>query len=852
MRSFIAVLALVCCGLANAQAPLLPPLNYDASIPKPADVIGFEPGEWHVHPGQVVRYFEVLADASPRAKLITIGHSHEGRPLVHLMISSAQNLANLDQIAAQRSALYEDGSNSSDGPLIVNMGYSVHGNEASGLNAAPTVAYFLNAVNDPAWVEFLSDTIVIIDPSLNPDGGARFATWVNTNRSLTRVTDPQDRELREPWPGGRTNHYWFDLNRDWLLLSHPESRARIAQYHRFRPHVLTDFHEQGSNETYFFQPGVPSRTHPLTPAANQTLTKDIAEFHAKALDDRGELYYTEERFDDFYYGKGSSYPDINGSVGILFEQASARGHARDTINGVLTLRDALANHVTTSLSTFEALRDDSIRQRLKQHQVDFYQDSLRQAEDNDAGGLLIRAGGDLNLMSRLSDLLSRHQINHGVLSQDVNHDGQSYAAGDTLVVPYDQVQYQLIQALFERRRRFQDNTFYDVSTWSATDAFGMQHTELPRRQWARIEQQPVRQANVSQVDTRNGVGFVFETSDFAAYPLLQTLLQNQLRVRVFTRPLTALVDGEQQQWPAGTVFVPWGLQDSPDWRQRLAHVLSDNRVQLTRIDTALTPSGPDLGSNTVRPVTAVRPLLLVGGNVTNYEAGEVWHLFDQIIKAPLTKLDAERLDSVNLSGYTHIIMVNGAHRGLGEANTAKLKDWVNGGGILVSQKTAARWTEETLLSIQGQTTDRSIRQEQRKPYAQFDADVDRHRVSGASFRADLDLTHPLAFGYRNNTLPVFKNDEPVLRSNGNDYEVVAAYQSAPWIAGYVSPERLASFSGAPAVAANRLGQGLVVRFDFNPQFRGYWYATQRLILNAVYFGHTVDNRRLPGHHPDAR
>ncbi len=296
---------------------------YDADVPKPADILGFEVGEWHVRHDLLVAYMEALAEASPRVHLEVSGRTHEGRKTLLLAVSTPENIRNLERLR-QAHLDESDTGETGDGPLVIWQGFSVHGNEPSGSNASLLLAYHLAAGGGDVE-RFLQETIVLIDPSVNPDGLGRFAQWANGHRSKSPVPDPNNREHREVWPNGRTNHYWFDLNRDWLLLTHPESRARIANFHRWRPHVLTDFHEMGSNATYYFQPGVPERRNPWTPIRNEELTRQIAGYHARAMDRAGRIYYTEETFDDFYYGKGSTYPDVNGSIGILFEQASSRG-----------------------------------------------------------------------------------------------------------------------------------------------------------------------------------------------------------------------------------------------------------------------------------------------------------------------------------------------------------------------------------------------------------------------------------------------------------------------------------------------------------------------------------------------
>ena len=344
--------------LAGADvAPILPSgVEYDAAVPTPEEVLGYPIGRWHLRHDQLLTYLDRLAAASARLTLVEQGLTHQGRRLVLLVATSPSNLAGLDRILEERRRLLDPGlpmptSEEVDAsPVVIYLGYSIHGNEASGSNAAALVAYHLAAAESDEVAGWLDRSVVLIDPSLNPDGMGRFATWVNMHRGERVVADENHREHREAWPNGRTNHYWFDLNRDWLLLQHPESRARVETLHRWLPDLVGDFHEMGSDSTYFFQPGVPERENPLKPERNLELTRALAEYHARALGEAGELFYSGETFDDFYPGKGSTYPDLIGSVGVLFEQASARGHAQETENGRLTFERAISNHFRTSLS----------------------------------------------------------------------------------------------------------------------------------------------------------------------------------------------------------------------------------------------------------------------------------------------------------------------------------------------------------------------------------------------------------------------------------------------------------------------------------------------------------------------
>ncbi|RYF80662.1 MAG: zinc carboxypeptidase, partial [Chitinophagaceae bacterium] len=348
------------------------------AIPTPASVIHHEVGAWHVTHDRLVNYMQAIATAAPqKVKMQTMGFTYEQRPQTLLIISSPKNIANLENIRQQHLLLSnpeKSGSvNINDMPVVVYIGHSIHGNEPSGSNAALLTAYYLAAAEGKEIEELLENVVILFDPSFNPDGLQRFSTWANQHKSKNLVTDPNSREFNEAWPGGRYNHYWFDLNRDWLPGVHPESRNRIKLFHDWKPNILTDHHEQGSNASFFFQPGVPSRVNPLTPAKNQELTAMLGRYHAKNLEAIGSMYFTKENYDDFYYGKGSTFPDINGAIGILFEQASSRGHAQETSNGILTFPFTIKNQFVTALSTLQGAKE--LKQEFLSFQKDFYKQS---------------------------------------------------------------------------------------------------------------------------------------------------------------------------------------------------------------------------------------------------------------------------------------------------------------------------------------------------------------------------------------------------------------------------------------------------------------------------------------------
>ena len=384
--------------------------NFSESIPKPSEVIGHEVGEWHVTHDKLVQYMYALANASKRITIKETGKTYENRPLLILKVSSEENIKNLDLIRNNHLKI-SNGAKKSDFenmPAIIYQGYSVHGNEASAANAALLGLYYLAASNDTETLKILNNTVILFDPCLNPDGLQRFATWVNSNKNLVPNPDNSDREFSEVWPGGRTNHYWFDLNRDWLPVQLPESQARIKTFTEWLPNIVTDHHEMGTNSTFFFQPGIPSRVNPLIPNLNQELTEKIAKYHADYLDKIGSLYYSKEDYDDFYFGKGSTYPDVNGSIGILFEQGSSRGHIQNSQNGILTFPFAIKNQLTTTLSTLKAA--SSLKNELLAYMNAFYVNNFNESTKLKYKGIGFGNNHDKTSSYQLAKILKAHKI----------------------------------------------------------------------------------------------------------------------------------------------------------------------------------------------------------------------------------------------------------------------------------------------------------------------------------------------------------------------------------------------------------------------------------------------------------
>ncbi|WP_299703691.1 M14 metallopeptidase family protein [uncultured Pontibacter sp.] len=850
MRKFyaLAVAALVFVSQwATAQADLsyyLPQdVTYNKDIPTPKDILGYNVGEWHVSHDQLAMYMRQMAQLSDRITIEEYARTHENRPLYLLTITSPANHKNIQGIKEQHRQLTDPNTSGKldikNMPGVVWMGYSVHGNEPSGSNASLLAVYHLAAAQGPEIEKLLNETIILVDPSINPDGLNRFASWVNTHRSKNLVTDPNSEEFSEAWPRGRTNHYWFDLNRDWLPLQHPESRGRLAKFHEWKPNVLTDHHEMGTNSTFFFQPGIPSRNHPLTPAKNYDLTKKIAGFHATALDKIGSFYYTEESFDDFYYGKGSTYPDVNGAIGILFEQASSRGHAQESVNGVLSFPFTIRNQFTTTLSTLEAVQN--MREELLSHQRDFYRDALKESAKAPVGAYVFRAEKDPARAYHLAEIIHQHKIAIYRPKENIKVNNVTYTPENSYIVPTNQPQYKLIEGMFERRTSFQDSLFYDVSAWTLPLAFNLEHANLTSRQFKNsLLGQKLDSVNFPQgevVGGKSAYAYAFEWHGYYAPRALNTLFNHGLQARVATSKFTA-ADGKQFDY--GTVLIPViGQPHSAERIQELmAQVAQDNGIKVYAMSTGFT-EGINLGSPGIYTLQQPKVAMLIGDGVNSNDAGEAWHLLDHRFNINTSLVNAESVNRIDLSRYNVIVMADGFYGSISEIGKTKLRNWVQLGGTLVGMGNATRWLSDNKIGSfsfkQGEPNDNTSR----LPYATMSNTTGAQVIGGAIFEADLDLTHPLGYGYYNSKLPVFRDNRLFMEQSKSPYANPLVYTAKPLLSGYISKPNLKQLGNTAAISVSALGAGKVIGMTDNPNFRAFWFGTNKLFLNSIFFGQII-------------
>ncbi|GAB3661601.1 M14 family metallopeptidase [Echinicola sediminis] len=822
---------------------LKPGYSYNPDIPTPESVLGFNIGEWHVSHDQVYMYMKELAAASDRVKIEVIGRTYEKRPLIMLTISHPNNLDRINAIKYQRSQLRDPSQSRSldleNMPVVAYMGYSVHGNEPSGVNASLLAAYHFAAANEIE--EDLKNTIILMEPGLNPDGINRFASWVNSNRSIHMNGHAVNRELNEAWPGGRTNHYWFDLNRDWLPVQHPESRSRISKLQEWKPNMVLDFHEMGTNSTFFFQPGIPSRNHPLTPAKNFELTEKIAQYHSKYLDEIGSLYFSQESYDDYYYGKGSTYPDVQGQIGILFEQASSRGHFQESTNGPLSFAFTIRNQFTASLSSFEAAV--SMRKDLNSYMRDFYLDAKSDSDADTNKAYIFGMQKDRGKTFHLADMILQHDIKLYELKENITVNGVDFKAEHAFIIPLNQPQYRLIKGMFETRTEFQDSLFYDVSAWTLPMAFDMQFMTLNSRILNLANVEEVKKGLQMPKGKVNGAagayGYAFEWTEYYAPKAAYMLMQKGYNLRVAHTPFEI---SSELKFERGSILVDKGRSGASDqtFFEDLQTAASQTGITIHGINSGYT-GGINMGSPSIDVLEKPEIALMVGDGITSSEAGEIWHLLDQRMEMPITLVPKELIGRADLHRYNVLILPNGDYSSLHGTSIDKLKSWVSDGGTLIARGRALSWLNQHKIGkfTFKETTDKDSTLQ--KSYANLANDRGSKVTGGAIFNAKLDLSHPLGYGYQSEDIYTFRNNNQFMEPSDNPFANPLVYTSSPLASGYIHPDNLEQLKNTATIRLSSMGRGKIIGFVDNPNFRAFWFGTNKLFFNSIFFGQTINS-----------
>lgn len=807
-----------------------PDIIFDSRIPSPEEFLGYEIGSRVTEHSLINAYFEKLDELSDRTSLIEIGRTHEKRKIYVLVVSSPSNINNLESIKQSRQQIRQ--GKRVDSPLIIFLGNAVHGNESSSAEAAMLSAYYYVAGQSEKVRKHLEDGIYFIDPVRNPDGLERFASWINSNSSLNYFNlSSLDREHVENWPRGRGNHYWFDLNRDWINIVHPESKARVAFYQDWLPHVQGDHHEMGTNSTFFFEPTDPDGNESrFVPQLNYKLNRIFADYFAKALDKIGSFYYTKESYDNKNPNFGSTYPDYNGGLGILFEQGSSRGLKQESENGTVEYAFTIRNQLVTAIATVDAANEN------KSSLVDL-QDEFFTPNKRNAPSYIIGDSYDLTRLHNFIRLLLSHRLEVYENNNDVTVNNIKYEKRKSYIIPSNQPNSALIGIIFDNKTDYTEEEApklgygagfsiahstgltYDVSN----AARGNKTTSLPN----------IRSVSLIQSE----YAYVVDFRDSKSQQLVFRLLEKDILVKTASKSFSLNLDGEIQDFSVGSLLVPVRNQtlSSSELYAILKDLSVNEDINIYPVYSGLSEKGIDLGSSAFRTIERPRVLLVTGNETSSTEAGEVWYLFDQKLKYPVVRVDSHVFSRVDLNRFNNIVFVSGDYPFINKQGLEDLRNWIRNGGTLITVNGASRWAISNKLisarqpEISGKEGEKSQAQEESRQTRRSS-----ERVPTSVFQTTIDLEHPLASGLTNEFLPV-------IRENGITIDtlsvstVVSKYTDSPLLNGYISPGQLETLKGTVSVGVSPLGRGSVVFFAENPVFRGIWDATSRTFVNAILF-----------------
>ncbi|MCP9291565.1 M14 family metallopeptidase [Gracilimonas sediminicola] len=810
-----------------------------AQLQSPAEFLGYELGEkWTPH-YKVMNYFRHVADESPMVSLTQYGTTNEGRELMYAVVTTEANHQNLDEIRTNNLKLadLEAGTPSPNQKAIVWMSYNVHGNETSSSEAALNTVYKLVTEN----ANWLENTVVIMDPMVNPDGRDRYVNWYRSVVGENKNVHPETREHHEPWPGGRTNHYYFDLNRDWAWQTQVESQQRIRVYNEWMPHVHVDFHEQGYNSPYYFAPAAEPFHMAITDWQRQFQTM-IGKNHTKYFDEENWLYFTREVFDLFYPSYGDTWPTFNGAIGMTYEQAghSSAGRGVITAEGdTLTLLDRLTHHTVSGLSTVEITAQNS--KRVIQEFSDYFTNTNR----NGAGEyktFVVKKSSNPDKVSRLLRYLVNQRIDFGVASRSSNANGYDYSTGETGRVSIEEGDYvistyqpkgTLVRVLFEPKPELADSLTYDITAWEMHYAYGVDGYAIK----GQLDTEPL---SMSMEDELTPVldkpyAYLAKWNSIEDLRYLARLLDEGVAVRYAEKAFT--LNGKE--YAPGTLIIT--RNGNEKLGDKFDGIVKDeanllNRI-VTPVATGFVDSGKDFGSSSVRYIEKPKVALLSGEGTNSNMVGHIWNYFDQQINYPVNLINADDVSSVNWDDYHVLILPDTYGSAVGSGELDAIKGWVSSGGTLIAVGSA----NNDLAGKDGFSLKRKEREneesEDPEDKLQKYGEASRERAQffnpGSIFLISMDTSHPLAFGYDEEYMSL-KLGSSAFDYLANGWNVGAAKPGAHR-SGFVGNKAKESLEHTLAFGVQDMGAGHVVYMVDNPLFRGFWHNGKLLFGNAVFF-----------------
>lgn len=856
------------------------------NIPSPKEIIGHELGEKYTSHAQIEDYILTLKDlAGDRLEVVPYGKTYEGRTLYLVIISSPENINLLEEIKSSIKKI-SDPRKTNDRevaqiikstPAIAWLSYGVHGNEASATEASLDVIHQLVSRSDEEIMFLLKNLVIIIDPLLNPDGHERYVNFQIERAGKKPVEDRAAVEHSEDWPFGRSNHYYFDLNRDWAWLTQKETQARIKAYQEWKPQVYADFHEMGYNSSYFFFPSFKP--------VNKNIPKNTMEWgeiygraNAYAFDKKGWSYWSGEVFDLFYPGFGDSWPSLNGAIGMTYEQAGQTGvRIKRADETILTLKDRIDHHSTTSFTTLRVTAENREKRLLDFYQ--FFKYAVDEGKNGPIRNYIIDVSKDPAQAAKMVDLLLYQGIEVEKTIKDVtlNELNTYFQKGKwtknipsgSYIIKLDQPAKRLITSLMEEEPVLADTFFYDISTWSLPVAFGVETywTSKPLN----ISTEKITATKIKEGEVVGGkavYAYVFRWNSNNAIKLLVYLLQNNYKVHSALKEFK--IYGEK--FERGSIIIPVGGNRS-DIHEKIYELARDHHIKVYAAKSGFTEEGINLGSD--RAVRLKKPKIIVATNspISSESYGAIWSMFDNDYGIDFVPVQIDRIKWLDLHDYTAMIFPDDWGNGSGYKNeldsnaVQKIKTWIAGGGTFIGIEGGAAFASASVGKIasvklkekkksedkKDQKTedkkdikkDDKLTQEDMEKMMTIEERVKKDRLNyipGTMLRVKLDNSHPLGFGY-DSIITVLKTSRTIYELSPNGYNV-GIYTRSPRLSGYISRENEKMLEQTPAIVHEQLGSGNIILFADDPNFRGFWESLNRLFLNSVLILPNVRDVRM--------
>ncbi len=802
--------------------------GFSQNLKSPAEFLGYEIGTQFTRHADIVSYFNHVAENSALVTYHDYGQTNERRKLTYAVVTSANNQRSIEAIRLNnlKQIGLADGSANPE-VAIVWLSYNVHGNEASSAEAAMQTVYEL-ITQKQAWLE---NTVVIIDPNLNPDGRDRYVNWYNQVKSTPYNSAQVAAEHMEPWPGGRPNHYLFDLNRDWAWATQVETQQRLKVYNQWMPHIHVDFHEQGINEPYYFAPAAEPFHEIISPWQRDFQTQ-IGLNHARYFDEAGWLFFTRERFDLLYPSYGDTYPTFMGAIGMTYEQA---GHGRaglgiDTDEGYeLTLVDRVEHQTTTGLSTVEISSKNA--KSLNTEFQKFFQPNLTYKS--------FVLQGETDKVQALARLLDLHEIKYGFANSGkasgfhygTNKSG-SMDMKNALVVSTNQPKGRMVQALFEPETKLSTPLTYDITAWNLPHAYGLD--ALASTTLVSANTAPSKELYVNTPNT-NAAGYVAKWNSMQDAAFLSELLQEGIKVRFSEKKFG--VSGETFD-RGSLVITKSDNRTNPEFNEKVTQIANKHNRKLFASSTSFSDTGTDFGSPDVKIIHAPRVALLRGRYTSSLSFGAFWHFFEQQLHYPVTTVDTDYFKNINLDSFDVLVLPSGYYQSyLDESALSKIKEWVSKGGTLIAIDNAlGTFADKEGFGLKSNTPDEAEKEEANLliPYDQREKESVKNFITGSIFKTKVDVSHPLSFGYSENyfTLKAGRSSYSFLESG---YNVAYIEGDAERVSGFAGEEALKGLKNSLVFGEHKIGRGSMVYFVDDVMFRSFWENGKLFFVNSLFF-----------------